>query len=70
MIVEVRLISESWLWGWEIRTAAGGDLVESGWDSTWSAYETAEEAHAAGAQRLAEIRATGGQPGRRGGLAA
>jgi hypothetical protein len=70
MIVEVRLISESWLWGWEIRTAPGGDLVESGWDSTWSAYGTAEEARAAGARRLAELDRAGAPPPRQTGRAA
>jgi hypothetical protein len=70
MIVEVRLISESWLWSWEIRTAVDGELVESGWDSAWSAYGTAEEARAAGARRLAELDLAGGPSGRREGRAA
>ena len=70
MVVEVRLISESWLWSWDIRTAPGGDLVESGWDSTWSAYQTAEQARAAGGQRLAELGVRGAPSGRRGERAA
>jgi hypothetical protein len=70
MVVEVRFISESWLWGWEIRTAPGGALVESGWDSTWSAYQTAEQAGAAGAQRLADLGAHDAAVVRRGGRAA
>jgi hypothetical protein len=55
MIVEMRWLPEVWLWSWDIRSAPGGGLVESGWDSMWTAYPTPEEARAAGARRLAEM---------------
>ena len=61
MILDVQLLPGSWLWGWEIRSAAGGSLIESSWTATWTAFPTDEEAWAAGQRRLTELRRTGGR---------
>ena len=61
--LRVRLLSATWLWCWEICMARDGELIESSWATTWTAYSTCEEARAAGEQRLAELRA-GGDPHR------
>ena len=64
MIVGVQLLRDSWLWGWEIRIADDGSLIESSWTSTWTAFATYEEALAARRRRLAELEETKGPRGR------
>jgi hypothetical protein len=39
------------MWTWEIRDPRG-ELVDSGWASEWAAYESAEDAYAAGQQHV------------------
>jgi hypothetical protein len=56
LTVEVRLLPEPCLWAWEIRDRGG--VVDSSWDSEWTAYESAEEAYRAGSRRLTRL-ATG-----------
>jgi hypothetical protein len=46
-VVTVRLLSEPCMWTWEIRSPRG-DVIASGWASEWAAYDSAEEAYAAG----------------------
>jgi hypothetical protein len=53
-ILVVRLMSDPCLWSWEIREVDGA-LVESGWISTWEAYDSREAAEAAGRRRLNEL---------------
>ena len=60
MVLEVRLLSDAWLWRWEIRMAGGGEPIVSSWEATWTAYPTYEQALAAGQRRLAELRGRGG----------
>ncbi len=50
--LEVRLLAEPSLWCWEIRDPVRGDLIESSWEDEWVAYETPEEAWAAGLDRM------------------
>ena len=53
--VRVRLLSEPCMWCWEIRSETGGEVVESSWARDWSAYDSREEAQAAGEVRLAQL---------------
>jgi hypothetical protein len=50
-MVRVRLLPEPCMWTWEICDPRG-ELIDSGWASEWTAYDSAEEADAAGWQRL------------------
>lgn len=52
--VRVRLLPEPGLWSWEIVDRSGA-LVYSSWAAEWSAYESREEALAAGGSYLAEL---------------
>jgi hypothetical protein len=56
MILKVELLPDSWMWRWEIRSEARGELIESSWTATWTAYATHAEAVAAGRRRMAELR--------------
>jgi hypothetical protein len=58
LTVEVRLLPDPCLWAWEIRNRGG--VVDSSWDSEWTAYDSAEEAYWAGRRRL--VRLAGGRP--------
>ena len=55
LTVEVRLLPEPCLWAWEIRDRARGGVVDSSWDSEWTAYDSAEEAYRAGRRRLTRL---------------
>lgn len=58
--LRVRLLPEPCLWCWEIVDRHRCDvLVHSSWAGEWTAYESSEEALAAGCTRLAELRSTG-----------
>ncbi len=59
-VVRVRLLSEPCMWTWEICDPRG-EVVDSGWASEWAAYESAEEAYAAGQQHLALRAAAAGR---------
>ena len=59
-VVTVRLLPEAWMWTWEI-CGPGGEVTDSGWTSEWAAYGTAEEAYAAGRQRLTDRAAAAGR---------
>jgi hypothetical protein len=52
LTVEVRLLPDPCLWAWEILDRNRGGIVDSSWDSEWTAYESAEEAYSAGRRRL------------------
>ena len=58
-VVTVRLLPDAWMWTWEI-CDPGGEVTDSGWTSEWAAYDTAEEAYAAGRQRLTRRAAAAG----------
>jgi hypothetical protein len=56
MDLRVRLLPEPCLWCWEIvERRRGGTLVQSSWATEWMAYESREEALAAGHGRLSEL---------------
>ena len=56
MDLQVRLLSEPCLWCWEIVDRRRGEtLVQSSWATEWMAYESREEALAAGHRRLSEF---------------
>lgn len=55
LTVEVRLLPDPPLWAWEIRDAAGDAVVESSWAGEWTAYDSPEEAYAAGRRRLTRL---------------
>ena len=57
LTVEVRLLPEPCLWAWEIRDRNRGGVVDSSWDSEWTAYDSAEEAYRAGRRRLTRLTA-------------
>ncbi len=50
-VVRVRLLPEPCMWIWEI-CGPRGDVIDSGWASEWAAYDSAEEAYAAGEERV------------------
>jgi hypothetical protein len=58
--VEVRLLPDPLLWAWEILDRDRGGIVDSSWDSEWTAYQSAEEAYSAGRRRLTRL--SGGRP--------
>jgi hypothetical protein len=58
-VVHVRLLAEPCLWFWEIRDGVDGRLVESSWANEWVGFASRADAAAAGARRLAELRAAG-----------
>jgi hypothetical protein len=60
LTVEVRLLPDPCLWAWEILDRNRGGVVDSSWDSEWTAYNSAEEAYRAGRRRLTRL--TGGRP--------
>jgi hypothetical protein len=60
LTVAVRLLPDPCLWAWEIRDDDRGGVVDSSWESEWSAYDSAEEAYRAGRHRLTRL--TGGCP--------
>ena len=62
MVVDVRLLCDPCLWCWEIRDAKDGRVVESSWAKEWVAFESADEAYAAGTRRLAELEAAEAAP--------
>ena len=57
LTVEVRLLPDPCLWAWEIRDQKRGGVVDSSWDSEWTAYDSAEEAYRAGRHRLTHLAA-------------
>jgi hypothetical protein len=54
--VDVQLMSEPWLWCWEIRDAERDVIIESSWAREWMAYDSPEEAMRAGRRRLTSLR--------------
>jgi hypothetical protein len=50
-VVRVRLLPEPCMWTWEICDPRG-EVIDSGWASEWAAYDSAEEARAAGEERV------------------
>jgi hypothetical protein len=50
-VVRVRLLPEPCMWTWEICDPRG-EVIDSGWASEWAAYDSAEEAYAAGEERV------------------
>jgi hypothetical protein len=59
-VVRIRLLPEPCMWTWEICDPRG-DVIDSGWASEWAAYDSAEEAYAAGRQRLTRKAASAGR---------
>jgi hypothetical protein len=59
-VVRVRLLPEPCMWTWEICDPRG-EVIDSGWASEWAAYDSAEEAYAAGRQRLTRGAGTDGR---------
>jgi hypothetical protein len=55
MDLRVQLLAEPCLWCWEIVDRRRGDVVRSSWSSEWMAYDSKEEALAAGRRRLSEL---------------
>ena len=55
LTVEVRLLPDPCLWAWEILDGHRGGVVDSSWDSEWTAYDSAEEAYTAGRHRLTRL---------------
>ena len=55
LTVEVRLLPDPCLWAWEILDRSRGGVVDSSWDSEWTAYHSAEEAYRAGRHRLRRL---------------
>ena len=55
MDLRVQLLAEPCLWCWEIVDRHRGDTVRSSWSSEWMAYDSKEEALAAGRRRLSEL---------------
>lgn len=53
--VQVRFLHDECLWSWELVDGETGTLIESAWQARWLAYESPDEAHAAGADRLRRI---------------
>ena len=48
-------MAEPCLWCWEIRNTVDGNVVSSSWTDKWMAYDSSEEALAAGNGRLREL---------------
>ena len=59
-VVRIRLLPEPCMWTWEICDPRG-EVVDSGWASEWAAYDSAEEAYAAGQQHLTRRAAAAGR---------
>jgi hypothetical protein len=59
-VVKVRLLPEPCMWTWEICDPRGR-VIHSGWASEWAAYDSSDEAYAAGRERLARGAATAGR---------
>ena len=60
--VAVRLLSEPSLWCWEVCTD-DERVIESSWTSSWTAYQSREEAESAGGARLGQLGEHAGEPG-------
>jgi hypothetical protein len=60
LTLSVRLLDAPSLWCWQIVETVSGLLVETSWSTEWMAYDSADEAMAAGQRRLAAL--VGGQP--------
>lgn len=58
LTVRVRLLDEPCLWCWEIVDESGA-AVESSWTTAWAAFESREEAEAAGQARCEELTVRG-----------
>ena len=50
--VELRLLVEPAMWCWDIRDRHSGRIVESSWTTYWMAYDSRDEAVAAGREYL------------------
>lgn len=55
LTVQVHLLGEPPLWGWEILDAEAGTLVESSWAMEWTGYPSSREALRAGLVRLTDL---------------
>jgi hypothetical protein len=61
MDLRVQLLAEPCLWCWEIVDRRRGRTVRSSWSGEWMAYDSREEALAAGRQRLSELLSGGAE---------
>jgi hypothetical protein len=52
LYLKVRLLDEPALWCWEIADRRSGRVVLSGWEATWTAYQSRAEATKAGIEQL------------------
>jgi hypothetical protein len=55
LTVAVQLMSEPCLWQWEIRDPTRDEVVVSSWVHEWMAYESPDDALAAGRVRLTSL---------------
>lgn len=55
LTVSVTLMAEPCLWRWDIFDEVRGAVVASSWEDDWSAYESRDEALAAGCDRLSRL---------------
>jgi hypothetical protein len=53
--VNVRFLHDECLWSWELVDRESGGLIESAWQARWDAYESPDEAHAAGSAQLRRL---------------
>jgi hypothetical protein len=52
LVVDVKLLPQPCLWCWEIRDTRSGS-VETSWERDWTAYDSPQQALAAGLERVA-----------------
>lgn len=55
LVIEVRLMSQPCMWCWEIRDVMRDEIVESSWTHAWMAYESRDDALAAGHARRVDL---------------
>lgn len=55
LVIEVRLIGEPCLWGWELVDEKGRKVVESSWETEWTGYASSGEAWIGGLARLQRV---------------
>ncbi len=62
LTVSVGLVADGCLWSWEIIDARQGGIVQSGWLSDWTGYDSRSEALEAGRTRLAQLSSSYARP--------
>jgi hypothetical protein len=55
LVVKAHLLGDPCLWCWEIVDTEGGALIESSWETEWTAFESAREALRAGTMRIIDL---------------